>query len=190
MDTISHSSCKNRQTMHKHLVLPTMWRGAEWLKGKGTQAKQCSFCTGWNLPPGVHPRVATLSSVEADRWPKAGWLPFWPPLLSGGTAGPTLGSWPARGPGYPDPGSRQGKGVSEKFRAGPEGLGQGFQVCYRFGRHMCIALVLYVKWTGLQTDCCLLNKLSTAGCLSGCPGLLHFTSAIIEIYQSMLTESS
>lgn len=103
-------------------------------------------------------------------------------LAKWGTAGPTLGGWPARGSGHPDSGSRQKEGVSEKFRAGLEGLGQGFWICYGFGRHMSIALILYVQWEGLQTDWFLLNKLDAARCLGRCPGPLHFTSAILEIY--------
>lgn len=107
--------------------------------------------------------MATLSSVATDRWPKAGWLPFWPPLLSGGTAGPTLSGWTVRGPGYPDFGSEHKGGASERFRAGLQSLGQGLQVCYRFGSCVRMALMVYMQWEGLQVGCCLLNGPDTAG---------------------------
>jgi hypothetical protein len=86
VDAFSHSWSKNRQTTCKPLPFPTMWRGAGWSRGKGAWTTRCSSYTGWNPPPGVCPIAVTISSVNADRWPKARWLLLWPPLSSGGKA--------------------------------------------------------------------------------------------------------
>jgi hypothetical protein len=78
--------------------------------------------------PRVHPSVVTLSSVSTDRWPKAGWLVFLPPLSSGGKQ---LAWHSAAGQHQNQSvlalalGNGRLEGRPGQFRVGLHGLGQG-----------------------------------------------------------------